>query len=198
MASLATEVKVANLALTYLGADRIMTLTEDSENARKINAVFALVRDEVLRSHPWNFAKARREFALLATPPAYGYSNAFQIQGDIIRILESETNNEEFVIEGDQVVTNESTFKCKCIIRITDTTKWTTDFVGAFAARLAAELAYSITDSKTLAELMWKAYIDKIRQAKATVAQEGSQVELEADQWLDSRLAGTLIPRAGG
>ena len=45
MASLASEIAIANLALTGLGADNILALTEDSENARKVNAVFALSRD---------------------------------------------------------------------------------------------------------------------------------------------------------
>ena len=197
MASLASEVKIANLALTSLGADRIIALDEDSENARKVNAVFDLIRDEVLRAHVWNFALERREFGQLATAPLYEYSYAYQIPGDVLRIRKSETGYEVFVIEGDQVLTNEGTFNCLCIVRVTDVTKWTTDFVTAFAARLAAELAYSIADSNSLAQQKWDEYKMKIRQVRASGAQEGSQVELQANEWLEARSSGQNYPLAG-
>ncbi len=198
MSSLSSEVKVANLALTSLGADRILSLTEDSENARKVNAVFDLIRDEVLRAHPWNFAISRRSFNLLAAAPEYGFSNAFQIQGDVLRILETESDYTKYVVEGDQVLTDDTEFNCKCIVRVTDTTKWTTDFVTAFAARLAAELAYPIADSRTLAEQMYVVYKEKIAMAKSTDGQEGQNyTELSADEWLDARYnGGASIPRA--
>jgi len=197
MASLASQVKIANMALVGLGADQILSLTEDSENARKVKAVFDLLRDEVLRKHPWNFAIDRRSLNLLAAAPAYEWANAFQIQGDIIRIIEAETNDVEFVQEGDKILTNEGTFNCKCIVRITDTTKWSTDFVTCFAARLEAELAYAIVDSRPLAADKYKVYLDKISKAKGTDAQESSsQQELEANLWLRSRSGGSEVPLA--
>ena len=50
------DYEIANLALVRIGAERITSLTDGSRNANEINAVFTLIRDEVLRSHPWNFA----------------------------------------------------------------------------------------------------------------------------------------------
>ncbi len=66
----------------------------------------------------------------------------------------------------DKILTNEGTFNCKCIVRITDTTKWSTDFVTCFAARLEAELAYAIVDSRPLAADKFKVYLDKLSKAK--------------------------------
>lgn len=198
MASLASEVSIANLALTGLGADRIIALSEDSENARRVNAVFALMRDEVLRSHPWNFATKRLQFALLAASPEYEFENAFQIPGEVIRLLDSETGKEnlDYFIEQDAVLTNDDTFKCKCIVRITDVTKWDVAFVVVFAARLEAELAYSITDSRTVQEDRWAIYLRKLREAKAYNSQELPVQEMGADVWIQARLGGRAIPLA--
>lgn len=197
MASLGSEVKVANLALTGLGADRIMSLTENSENARKVNAVFDLYRDEILRKHLWNFAIERRDFsAPLAASPAYEFDNYFQIPGDVIRIIAPETKHIKFKVEGDRVATNESEFKCLCLIRVTDATKWSTDFVTLFAAKLEAELAYAITNSRTVQADRAAAFQQKWRETIGSDAQEGSPEEYDLDEWFTARESGSNVPRA--
>jgi hypothetical protein len=197
MSSLASEVSVANLALTDLGADRIIALTEDSENARKVNAVFALLRDAELRSHPWNFAVARRNFNQTTNTPEFEYDSEFQIPGDVLRILSSENRGiDEWVREGDKILVNDTSFKARCIIRITDPTIWDEAFVTCFAARLSAELAYSITDSRPVAADKLKIYLEKKRIATGVDAQEGTPMELLVDEWLDSREGGVVTPRA--
>jgi hypothetical protein len=197
MSSLASEVNVANLALTDLGADRIIALTEDSENARKVNAVFALLRDAELRSHPWNFATQRRNFNQTTNTPAFGFDNEFQIPSDVIRILTSENRNyDDWVREGDKILINDTSFKARCIIRITDPVIWDEAFVAMFAARLTAELAYSITDSRTIAADKWSIYREKKRLTSGIDAQEGTPMEMLADEWLDSRRGGVTTPRA--
>ena len=47
---------IANLALVRLGAKRITSLSDGSRNANEINAVYEFLRQEVLRSYPWNWA----------------------------------------------------------------------------------------------------------------------------------------------
>ena len=197
MSSLASEVSVANLALTDLGADRIIDLQEDSENARKVNAVFALVRDAELRSHPWNFAIQRINFNKTINTPEFGFDSEFQIPGNVIRILTSENRSvDDWVREGDKVLVNDISFKARCIIRIEDPTLWDEAFVGLFAARLSAELAYSITNSRTVAADRWEIYSRKKRLATGVDAQEGTPLEFLVDEWLDSRSGGVGTPRA--
>jgi len=197
MPSIASEVKVANMALTDLGADRILALDENSENARKVNAIFDLVRDSVLRSHPWNFAVQRLEFNQTTNTPAFGFDSEFQIPGNVLRILTPENRGyTEWVQEGDKILVNDTSFKARCIIRVTDPTKWDTIFITTFAARIAAELAYSITDSRPVAADKWELYTKKFRMATGIDAQVGTPEELLVDEWLDSRAGGVITPRA--
>lgn len=51
---MATQLQIANLALTRLGTQRISSLTDGSKAALAISAVWDFVRDEVLAKHPWN------------------------------------------------------------------------------------------------------------------------------------------------
>ncbi len=194
MSSLGSEVKVANLALTGLGADRIMSLTEDSENARRVNAIFDLFRDSLLRKHTWNFAIERRDFgAALSNSPEYGFDNYFQIPGDVLRIIEPETSDIKFKREGDKIATDEGSFKCLCLIRITDVAKWSEDFVTVFAAKLEAELAYAITRSRTVAADKAAVFAVKWRETTGTDAQEGTPLPYEIDEWFDARETGATF-----
>jgi hypothetical protein len=56
---MATDVDIANRALSRIGARRLTTLADATEAARAINSAFVQVRDEVLRAHPWKSACRR-------------------------------------------------------------------------------------------------------------------------------------------
>jgi len=56
----ATDLIIANLALSAVGARRITTFGETTTaEGREINAVYVSLLDEVLAEHPWNFAQKR-------------------------------------------------------------------------------------------------------------------------------------------
>ena len=58
---MASVVDICNGALNQLGASTILTLTEDSKNARLCNARYTQVRDSLFRSHLWNCLTKRVE-----------------------------------------------------------------------------------------------------------------------------------------
>ena len=82
-----TETSICNSALIKIGADRINSMTETNRRAQLCNEQYSKVRDEVLRSHPWNFAITRAEFSQLTTTPSFGYNYEYSIPSDCLRIL---------------------------------------------------------------------------------------------------------------
>ena len=56
---MASEVDICNSALNMIGASNIISLNEDSKAGRICNQRYALVRDSVFRSHPWNCLMTR-------------------------------------------------------------------------------------------------------------------------------------------
>jgi hypothetical protein len=73
----------------------------------------------------------------------------------------------------------------KCILRITDTNQYSSQFVFVLASRLAAEIAYAVTNNKATAEMTWQIYMQRLQAAKAADAQESSSVNtLDADKWV--------------
>lgn len=55
----ADSVELCNLALAHLGEAPITALNDGTARANACDRVYELVRDELLRSHRWNFAVAR-------------------------------------------------------------------------------------------------------------------------------------------
>lgn len=184
---MASRVGIANLAMTVLGADRITSMDDDSENARRLTAVFDYCLEDVLRSHPWNFAIIRAELAELTSEPIFGYDNQFQLPGDCLRVVEvSDGENiiTDFVIEGRKLLSDNDEIYVKYIGKVTDPNQYTSQFIMVLASRIAAELAYAITNNKSTAEQIWQIYEQRLQLAKAADAQESdTSIVLDQDLW---------------
>ena len=184
---MASRVSIANIALTVLGADRITSLEDNNENARRINAIYDSCLEDVLRAHPWNFAIVRTTLALLATTPAFGYDYEFQLPADCLRVIEvsdGTTMITDFKVEGRKILCGDDSISIKYIANITDPNQYTSQFIFVFASRLAAEVAYAITNNKTTAEEMFNLYASRLQTAKETDAQESDSINVvDEDQW---------------
>lgn len=184
---MSSETDICNNALIKIGEDPITSFAEESKAGRLCNQLYASTRDAVLRAHPWNFAIERVELAQLSAAPAYEYTNQFKLPTDCLRVLQMETVDMIFKIEGRELLTDQGTAKIKYIKKITDVNEFDALFSDALSSRLAAELAQPLAASKTLAEEMWNLYFKKIGEARGIDAQEGTPDDFPADTWLDSR-----------
>ena len=73
------------------------------------------MRDDLLRSHTWNFATKRAKLAPSATPPASGFDNQFRVPSDFLRIVDvsdndAHTGNVYYKLEVDEEDDVEGTF----------------------------------------------------------------------------------------
>ena len=263
---MATKIQICNQGLRLLGVTRIVQadLTDETnEQARILNDVYDMIRDEILVAHPWNFAIKRATLtelggvittwtasgtanvwqATLTTEPAsvkfngtegteqasivacnaegywywdsatsllyvystsdpdtayispgieavipeFEYDHAYSLPSDCLRVIRMEDDDAIFVREEDRLLTDEDSAKIQYIAQITDTAKYTPAFVTAFAARLAAEISYPLTNSTSVAETMYKLYLDKLKIAKGIDAQEGTGQQIDEKSWEESR-----------
>ena len=190
---MATRVSISNLALTILGADRITSLSDNNENARRLSAIYDYCLDDVLRAHPWNFCLQRQQLARLTTTPVYGYDYEFQLPSNCLRVVEvSDGTNvqTDFKIEGRKLMSDDTSVYIKFMQTVADPNQYTSQFVMVLSARLAAELAYAITNNKANAELIMQIYMDRLQNAKETDSQESNSVNvIDDDLWtLDKRV----------
>jgi hypothetical protein len=154
------EVIIANRSLARLGARSITSLSDTSAEAVACNLVYAAVRDELLRSHRWNFARKRAALTKLIDAPAFEYACQYDLPADCLRLMEIndvdawDTLPPVFEIEGRKILTDADTLQIKYIYRATDANLFDVLFVRTLVLALAAEIAEKVTGSSQLASQM--------------------------------------------
>jgi len=184
------SVEICNLALVSLGADTIMDMSEDTEPARKLSAIYVPVLKDLLRAHPWNFSSGRATLAQLSETPAFGFSYYYQLPPNCLKAVEINENPKlNFVVEGRRLLCDQESVNLRYITFVEDPTLYDANFVSLFAARLAAEIAYAITQSRTATKDRWDIYFDMRRTARSSDAQEGKPQRTETHSWVRGRVS---------
>ena len=189
---MASTVDICNGALNQLGATTILSLTEDSKNARLCNSRYTQVRDAVFRSHPWNCLQERVELAQSTTTPAWGYSFKYDLPGDCLRLLRILDFDSDHKVEGRSILSNNSSMKILYISRVTDPNQYDENLRETLSAALAADIAYAITSNNTTQQNMLALYQEKLRDARFVDSTEGYNTTQE-DGMTDVIDAGTFI-----
>lgn len=84
---------------------------------------------------------------------------------------------------------NEAAMAIEYIARITDVAQYSALFVDALAARLAAEIAISMTDNQSASKTLMDFYMAKLSEARIMDAMEGSSRDVvNTDGWLIARI----------
>lgn len=199
---MASEIQVANRALTKLGSNRITSLTDDVKAARSISSCFEDIRDDELRSHRWQFAMKRISLAALSEAPAFGFARQYALPPDFLRLdmindeypaavmdnyIGAET--QEYMIEGNLILTDiEAPLKLRYISRVTDPNQWDVNFREAMASRLAMEICEDLTQSDTKKQSAAGDYKRAITQAVRTNSIEKPPSTPPDNTWIVSRL----------
>ncbi|RKZ84263.1 MAG: hypothetical protein DRQ39_08565 [Gammaproteobacteria bacterium] len=184
-----SEVSICNQALLALGADAIISLDDDTTEAKLCKAHYDHVRDAVIEAHNWTFAVAWVQLAKLASPPLSEYANAFQLPVEAVRVIfvgeDYDHPNVAWQVQGNTVVTNETSCKCQLIQIVTNPEEFSPLFVQALAARLSADLAIAITNSRSLFETHMQVYALKIKEAASMDGMQGKARRIRS-KWLNN------------
>lgn len=199
---MASQVEIANRALTKIGEARILSLSDDVEAARVIDSLWDIVRDAELRARNWNFSIARASLAALVSAPSWGFDYQYQLPSDCLRVIQageyfpgvSMTNyrsrsDADYQIEGGKILTNlGAPLKVRYVSRVEDTGSWDGAFVEVFACKLAVEVCERLTESTSKRQLAWDEYQAALRAAVRSDAIENPPEPLADDTWVLARL----------
>lgn len=159
-----SEVDICNLALGWLGANPIESLSDDSTEARLCNTNYDNCRDTTLEARNWTFATTRRELPRSPDAPDFEYSHKFLLPSDCMRVMQASDDPEfrdftlDWVREEDYVLSNYTHMYIRYIMRIEDITKFSATFINAMAAQIAVALAIPITSKTALMDAFMKKY----------------------------------------
>ena len=189
---MASIVGICNGALNQLGATTILSLTEDSKNARLCNSRFTQVRDALFRTHPWNCLQKRIALAADTTAPAWGFSYAYTLPADCLRLLRILDDDSNYKVEGRKILSNTSTMKILYISRVTDPNEYDELLRETISASLGADIAFGVTSNNQTAKNMYQLFQDKLKDARFVDSTEGQNVDQDLGM-TDVIDAGTFI-----
>lgn len=196
-----SEVSVANRALTLLGADLIIALTDDNNRGRTLNANYAPIRDAELVRHRWRFSIQRTALPALAAVPDSDYAHQFQVPDDFLKLIEggdliTRANLTDFNTgpsalysrEGNRILTSLSApLHIRYIARITDASMFDAAFAESLAARIADECCERLTQSDSKRQICMAAYKRAISEATRANALEVPAQSQADDSWMLAR-----------
>ncbi len=182
-----SDVSIVNSALAKLGADRIVSLDDDTKTARMAKEQYSKNLEALLRSHPWNFAIVRENLALLSDTPAFGFSIQYQLPTKCVRVLEIDANECPWQIEGRVLVTDAAGVGIVYISKDVTPGMFDPLFAEVLSLQIAVDLCYGITQSNTLRESLKDDLKLRLREARSFDAQEGGIRQVSANQWLQAR-----------
>jgi len=187
---MATYLEMANAALRLVGARPITAIDDEGdENARIINALYEGIRDNLLESHPWNFATKRSaKLVADAQAPEFKYAYKYPIPADCLRILDIDPSTAKAVVEGDYILSDSPNIQIRYIEHITDETKFPPRFKFIYELKLAADICFAITHSDSLTKTRYALFNEQFASAKAVEGQEGDiEVIDNPPSWIQER-----------
>lgn len=183
-------IEICNSALTKIGAESIVSLDDQSKTAIACKERYESNKRAVLRMHSWNCAIGRSNTLSNLNNPPFGFTYAYELPSDCLRVLDVNEGDTDYKVEGRQLLTDETTVELKYIKDVSDAAEFDELLAELIAMRLAWDICYKITQSSTLKTQLWEDFNKARPGAKTADAQEEPSQELEANYFLESRLAG--------
>ena len=186
-----SRIAIANGALQRLGAKRIEALTENSPNARSMNAAIDRVLKTEMRRYDWGFAIKRASIAADGDGPTWGDWNRYSKPGDMLRLLRDDEGGArvDWKIEGDYILSADAApLEIRYIAFIEDPNFYDALFVEAVECKLAMVCCKEVTGSHSEAVGVKKDYADAIAEAKRVGSIEEGARDFPEDDWVSARL----------
>lgn len=190
---MATRVSICSNALLLLGAKTINSLDEGTDRASLASNLYDSVRDSLLRSHPWNCAVKRVILAPDTETPAFDYTAQFTLPGDWLKTISVGPDGYEvdYKHESGKILANGTSLALRYISRNDNESTWDSMLVHAMELKMAAEMAYPITGSASMADLMNGKLLQHLKAARAVDGQDDPPQTLGDFRLLNARFGGS-------
>jgi hypothetical protein len=187
------DVEIANMALAKIGSDSFITSFDDGTKAsRHISIFYNPIRDSLIRSHLWRFARKQYQLAPLVDQPLFDGGYYFQIPTDCLRVV---TPDEEYFktygrwsVEGDKILADTNVLNIVGLQRVTNTALFDSIFTEALATKLAHELCMPMAQSESLKNVLRNDMREIIIRAAHVGATEQDSQKFISEVLVGSRL----------
>lgn len=198
---MASQNSIANHALDLVGEPSITDISDTTERAVKLAAMWDDTRDAALRARLWRFSIARDSIAVLAAAPAWGFDYQYQIESDVVRVVQVDQyfpppilsdyvqgDSAYYRIEQDKILTNiASPLKVRWVLNSIVVGLWDPCFARVMACDLADRVSTRLTESETIKARIKAERRDAISEATRANALEQPPAMIADSSWVASR-----------
>lgn len=202
---MASQVDVANLALSILGKPSIASFLDNSNAARVINIEYDLLRRATLTGRAtWRFSVKRTNLPALTAAPASGpYTQQYALPTDCLRVLMAGDTypgldlsdyrlgptDAGYLVEGRNILCDYGApLSLKYVGDITDTTQFDAWYVVYLGSMIAWTCCERLTGSDSKQEAANKRMQFAMSQATASNALENTPEFPADDTWIAARM----------
>ncbi|MGH8381748.1 hypothetical protein [Pseudomonas sp.] len=189
--TMATAVSICSNALLMLGAQTINDFADQAnlDRAKLCANLYPTQRDTMLRAHPWNCCIKRIVLAPVAEAPAFGFSHAFELPADCLRVLEVGTGGcqIDYLVEARTIQADTTVLELRYVFRNEVESSWDAHLIDLMTIAMAAVLAYPVTTSTSERDSRKAELREALRFAKAVDGQEDPPQTLGDERLLGAR-----------
>lgn len=164
------KITICNAALGQIGADSIISFDDNVQNARRCAGLYEQTRKALLREHPWSCAIKRAQLAPIVDKPVWGWSNAFPLPRDFVRMIGTDVDN--FAIENRHVLANTNVLNIKYVYDNDNEQTWDDLLVEAMTHKLVMKLCKPVTGGSAEADIARQELRELMKKARAINGQE--------------------------
>ena len=202
MANERTNLTICNMALGYIAKTRITSLADSTEEARQCKLYYDHLRQQLLTSYNWGFAKRVSALALVSDTTMFGYNYVYAYPTACVAIRfiydEAGAETKEYQKEKYEVFTNSSGVQCiACNLEdayveytydIIDADLFSVLFTEALTRCLAATIAIPLCGSDGIAGTQYQLYQQALIDAKVINAQQKEAEPHFPDDFVTARM----------
>lgn len=193
-----TKTDILNKALTLVGANPIVSIDDDTENARVLKRVYDLSLRSVLSECEWYFAMTRSLLALSGDTLAWteaAWENYIYVRPiAAIRIFSTNHRTAKWREEGQYIISDTSGLGVRYSWFIEDTTKYPVFFVDALIDKLCENVSYYILNSPSKSQEFKETYLKiSLPRAMSVNSQIGIPEYMNDDAWVLAKDGDTYV-----
>ncbi len=185
---MAADIDIINAALSKLGEQPILAISDPSPAARLADRTYADIRDALFEEYAWNFATKRASLSAEQAAPIWGFARAFNLPSDLLRLIElNNVTDEEWRHEGNQIVTDKASPLEIKYVGLVVVDLMTPTFKEALASRLAMEWAEPLAQTTTVVNSMALFYRNKLQVARIADGQTDRRKVIDSSDFIVAR-----------
>lgn len=174
-----TKIDICTSALLLVGADEITSFEDSTREAKLCASIYQTTFDALLQTHPWRFSIGQVLLNRLDATPLFGYSYAFQLPSNYLRLIGKNNTALKHDIFEDKLYCDASSVSLNYQFTPSET-RLPAYFVRALEFELAQILSIALVEDDNKHELFRRSAREQLIRGKSTDSQSNGNHTMPA------------------